>query len=105
GGVSPINGQCRDLLAAIRADFAEAGVDLPVYWGNRNWHPMLTDTLRQMADDGVRRALAFVTSAYSSYSSCRVYLEDIEAARAEVGERAPVVHKLRQFYDHPGFVE
>src|SRR5690606_12625001 len=67
--------------------------------------PMLTDTLRQMADDGVRRALAFVTSAYSSYSSCRVYLEDIEAARAEVGERAPVVHKLRQFYDHPGFVE
>ena len=103
--MSPINQQCRDLLAAVRADLAGAGVDLPVYWGNRNWHPMLTDTVARMADDGVRRALAFVTSAYSSYSSCGVYVEDVEAARAAVGDRAPVVDKIRQFYDHPGFVE
>ncbi|MQA01477.1 MAG: ferrochelatase [Streptosporangiales bacterium] len=105
GGVSPINGQCRDLLAALRADFAGAGLDLPFYWGNRNWHPLLPDTLREMAADGVRNALAFVTSAYQSYSSCCVYLEDIERARAEVGPDAPAVAKLRPFYDHPGFIE
>jgi ferrochelatase len=105
GGVSPINAQCRELLAAIRADFAAHGVDLPVYWGNRNWHPVLADTLAQMRDDGVRRAVAFVTSAYGSYSSCRQYLEDIAGARAAVGPDAPVVDKLRQFHDHPGFVE
>ncbi|MQA77443.1 MAG: ferrochelatase [Streptosporangiales bacterium] len=105
GGVSPINGQCRELLAAVGADFETNGIDLPLYWGNRNWDPLLTDTMRQMADDGVGRALAFVTSAYSSYSSCRVYREDIEAARAEVGPGAPVVDKIRPFYDHPGFVE
>ncbi|MEV4756283.1 ferrochelatase [Micromonospora sp. NPDC049559] len=105
GGVSPINQQCRDLLAAIRADFAAHGVDLPVYWGNRNWHPMLADTVAQMRDDGIRHALAFVTSAYGGYSSCRQYLEDIAAARAAVGPDAPVIEKLRQFWDHPGFVE
>jgi ferrochelatase len=105
GGVSPINQQCRDLLAAIRADFAAHGLDLPVYWGNRNWHPMLADTVAQMRDDGVRRALAFVTSAYGGYPSCRQYLEDIAAARAAVGPDAPVIEKLRQFWDHPGFVE
>jgi ferrochelatase len=105
GGVSPINRQCRELLAAIRADFAAHGLDLPAYWGNRNWHPMLADTLAQMRDDGVRRAVAFVTSAYGGYSSCRQYLEDIEGARAAVGHDAPVVDKLRQFHDHPGFVE
>ncbi|HEX5597549.1 MAG TPA: ferrochelatase [Micromonosporaceae bacterium] len=104
GGVSPINQQCRDLLAAIRADFAASGLDLPVYWGNRNWHPMLADTLAQMRDDGVRRALAFVTSAYAGYSSCRQYLDDIALARAAVGPDAPAVDKLRQFWDHPGFV-
>ena len=78
---------------------------LPLYWGNRNWHPFLADTLRAMAGDGVRRALAFVTSAYSSYSGCRQYLEDIARARAEVGPSAPVVDKLRAFHDHPGFVQ
>lgn len=105
GGVSPINGQCRELLAAIRDDFAANGIDLPVYWGNRNWHPFLADTVRTMRDDGVRNALAFVTSAYSSYSGCRQYLDDLERARAEVGDGAPTIAKLRQMYDHPGFVE
>lgn len=105
GGVSPINEQCRQLGEAVRADLAANGLDLPVYWGNRNWHPLLPDTLRKMAGDGVRRALAFVTSAYASYSSCRVYREDIATARAEVGDDAPQVEKIRPFYDHPGFVE
>lgn len=105
GGVSPINQQCRDLLAAVRADFAAHGLDLPVYWGNRNWDPMLADTVTQMRDDEVTRALAFVTSAYGGYSSCRQYQEDIAAARAAVGADAPVIEKLRQFWDHPGFVE
>ena len=105
GGVSPINGQNRALLAAIRADFAEHGLDLPVYWGNRNWDPYVTDTLRQMGKDGVRRALAFATSAYSSYSSCRQYQDDIAAARAEIGPEAPEVEKLRHFFNHPGFIE
>lgn len=105
GGKSPINDQCRTLIAALKEELAKNGPDLPVYWGNRNWHPFLADTLRTMRDDGVKRALAFVTSAYSSYSSCRQYLENIEAARAEVGEGAPVVDKLRAFYNHPGFIE
>ncbi|MFY1637799.1 ferrochelatase [Solwaraspora sp. WMMB335] len=104
GGVSPINQQCRELLAAIRADFAANGIDLPVYWGNRNWHPMLADTVATMRDDGVRHALAFATSAFGGYSSCRQYQEDIAAARAAVGPDAPVIDKLRQFHDHPGFV-
>ena len=105
GGVSPINQQCRDLLAAVRADFAANGLALPLYWGNRNWTPYLTDTVRQMAQDGVRRAVAFVTSAYSSYSSCRQYLDDIERARAAVGPDAPRIDKIRRFFNHPGFIE
>jgi ferrochelatase len=105
GGVSPINEQCRELVAAIRADFAANAVDLPVYWGNRNWRPMLADTLAQMRDHGIQRAVALATSAYGSYSSCRQYLQDIASARAAVGPRAPVVDKLRHFHDHPGFVE
>ena len=105
GGVSPINQQCRDLLTAVRADFSASGLSLPVYWGNRNWTPYLTDTVRAMADDGVRRAIAFVTSAYSSYSSCRQYLDDIERARAAVGPGAPRIDKIRHFFDHPGFIE
>ena len=105
GGVSPINAQCRALLDALGPELRGAGIDLPVYWGNRNWHPMLADTLRRMRDDGVRRALAFVTSAWSSYSSCRQYLDDLDRARAAVGDGAPVVDKIRQFFDHPGFVE
>jgi protoporphyrin/coproporphyrin ferrochelatase len=105
GGVSPINQQCRDLLAAVRADFAAGGLSLPAYWGNRNWSPYLADTVRAMAADGVRRALAFVTSAYSSYSSCRQYLDDIERAREAAGPDAPQIDKIRRFYNHPGFIE
>jgi ferrochelatase len=105
GGVSPLNAQNRSLLAAIEAEFAARGPHLPVYWGNRNWHPFLEDTLRRMAADGVKRALGFVTSAYSSYSGCRQYREDIDRARAAVGPAAPVVDKLRAFYNHPGFIE
>jgi protoporphyrin/coproporphyrin ferrochelatase len=105
GGASPINQQCRDLIAAVEKDFAQHGIGLPVYWGNRNWLPYLADTVREMANAGVRRALAFVTSAYSSYSSCRQYLDDIERARAETGAAAPRIDKIRQFFDHPGFVE
>jgi protoporphyrin/coproporphyrin ferrochelatase len=105
GGVSPINAQNRALVAALEAELRAAGLDLPVYWGNRNWDPYLTETVARMTDDGVQRALAFVTSAYSSYSGCRQYREDIERARAEVGDAAPAIDKLRQFWDHPGFVE
>jgi ferrochelatase len=105
GGRSPINDQNRALLAALRKLLAAEGPDLPVYWGNRNWHPLLADTLRQMMADGVRRAFAFVTSAYSSYSGCRQYLEDLVRAREAVGPGAPEVLKLRVFYNHPGFIE
>jgi protoporphyrin/coproporphyrin ferrochelatase len=104
GGVSPINEQNRRLIAALKRELEERGPHLPVYWGNRNWHPLLADTLRQMRDEGIRRALAFVTSAYSSYSGCRQYREDIERAREAVGEGAPRVEKLRAFFNHPGFV-
>jgi protoporphyrin/coproporphyrin ferrochelatase len=105
GGRSPINEQNRQLVAALERELAEHGPPLPIYWGNRNWHPLLPDTLRQMAADGVRRALAFVTSAYSSYSGCRQYREDIARAQLEVGSVAPHVDKLRVFYNHPGFIE
>src|SRR2546423_258635 len=105
GGRSPINQQNRTLIAALEEELEASGLRLPVYWGNRNWHPLLSDTLSRMADDGVRKALAFFTSAYSSYSSCRQYREDIERAQAEVGARAPRVEKLRAFYNHPGFIE
>jgi ferrochelatase len=105
GGVSPINAQNRALLAALQDEFAAAGLNLPLYFGNRNWHPLLPDTLRQMQADGVRRAIAFFTSAFSSYSGCRQYRENIAAAQAEVGEGAPAVDKLRVFFNHPGFIE
>ena len=105
GGKSPINDQNRQLIAALEAELARHGPCLPIYWGNRNWHPMLTDTLCQMKADGVHRALAFVTSAYSSYSSCRQYREDIARAQEATGEGAPVVDKIRAFHNHPGFVE
>jgi protoporphyrin/coproporphyrin ferrochelatase len=105
GGRSPINEQNRNLLQALEADLGARGPALPVYWGNRNWHPFLADTLRQMTSDGIGRALAFVTSAYSSYSGCRQYREDIETARRSLGPHAPDVEKLRVFYNHPGFVE
>jgi ferrochelatase len=104
GGVSPINGQCRDLLAALRGEFERARIDLPVYWGNRNWHPYLVDEVGLMAERGVQRGLAFVTSPYGSYSSCRQYLDDIEAARSAVGPGAPEIDKIRHYHDHPGFI-
>ena len=104
GGVSPINQQCRELIAAVEKDFAARGVVLPVYWGNRNWDPYLAGTLAEMADAGISRALAFVTSPYSSFSSCRQYLGDIEAARGQVGQSAPQVDKIRQYFNHPGFI-
>jgi protoporphyrin/coproporphyrin ferrochelatase len=105
GGRSPINDQCRALKAALEAELSARGHDLPVYWGNRNWHPFLADTLAEMRDAGATRALGLVTSAYSSYSGCRQYREDVEAARAEVGDGAPEVDKVRVYYNHPGFVE
>ncbi|MDA7977768.1 MAG: ferrochelatase [Pirellulales bacterium] len=105
GGVSPINAQVRELIAALRQEFSTSGLQLPIYWGNRNWHPLLPDTLRQMAKDNVTQALGFVTSAFSSYSGCRQYRENIEAAQTEVGSQAPAIDKLRMFYNHPGFVE
>ncbi len=105
GGKSPINQQTRELIAAMDTELEQHGLKLPVYWGNRNWHPMLADTLRQMKQDGVRRALAFVTSAYSSYSGCRQYREDIARAQNEIGAGAPEADKLRAFFNHPGFIE
>jgi ferrochelatase len=105
GGVSPINSQNRTLIAALEKELEVAGLHLPIYWGNRNWHPMLADTLRRMMDDGIKNALAFFTSAYSSYSGCRQYREDILRAQSEVGPNAPQVEKLRVFYNHPGFIE
>jgi ferrochelatase len=105
GGISPINSQNRTLIAALEKELEESGLHLPIYWGNRNWHPFLMDALRQMRADGVENALAFMTSAYSSYSGCRQYREDIMRAQAEVGLDAPRIEKLRAFYNHPGFVE
>src|SRR5580693_3400458 len=104
GGKSPINDQNRALVAGLEGELASHGLKLPIYWGNRNWHPFLADTLRQMRADGVHRALGFVTSIFSSYSGCRQYLEDIERARTEVAS-APEIHKLRKFYNHPLFIE
>jgi ferrochelatase len=105
GGVSPINEQNRSLIRALEAEFQRHGPRLPVYFGNRNWHPLIAEALTQMAADGVRRALAFCTSAYSSYSGCRQYRENIEDARTRIGPSTPRVDKLRVFYNHPGFVE
>lgn len=99
GGVSPINARNRELIAAVRER-----TDLPVYFGNRNWHPLVEDTVAEMARDGVRRALVFATSAYGGYSACRQYHEDIARARKAVGENAPTLVKLRHFFDHPSFV-
>jgi ferrochelatase len=105
GGRSPINDQNRALIAALEIELRTHGIELPIYWGNRNWHPMLADTLLRMKDDGIRHALGFFTSAYSSYSGCRQYRENIAAAQETVGEGAPRVDKIRAFYNHPGYIE
>jgi ferrochelatase len=103
-GKSPINDQMRSLIAALRPELSARHIDLPVYWGNRNWHPLLPEAVREMAAAGVRRAIAYVASAYSSYSGCRQYLGDIERAREAVGDAAPRIDKLRVFYNHPLFI-
>jgi ferrochelatase len=104
GGRSPINDQNRALIAALEQDFADQGVDLPVYFGNRNWDPYLADTLATMTADGVRRAAVFATSAYSSWSSCRQYRENLFDA-VDQTPGAPRLDKLRQYFNHPGFIE
>ena len=105
GGVSPINGQVRALIEALGPVLRSKGLTQPIYWGNRNWHPMLADTVKAMADAGVKHALALVLAAYSSYSSCRQYREDVARACEEVGPSAPSFDKVRVFYNHPGFVD
>ncbi|MGE3818503.1 MAG: ferrochelatase [Isosphaeraceae bacterium] len=104
GGVSPINAQVRELIAALTPELRAHGVNLPIHWGNRNWHPMIEDTLGEMTRAGVRHALGVVLAAYSSYSSCRQYREDVQRARRAAGPDAPWVDKLRVFYNHPDFV-
>ncbi len=105
GGKSPLNDQVRELIAALRPVLADRDIKLPIAWGNRNWHPFLTDAMRELTNAGARRVLALVLAAYSSYSSCRQYREDIERARDAVGPEAPAVDKIRVFFNHPGFIE
>jgi len=104
GGVSPINAQNRALIAALEVEFAQHGIDLPIYWGNRNWRPYVADAVRRMRDDKVERALVFATSATGSYSGCRQYRDDLAQARAVAGDGAPALVKLRHYFDHPGFI-
>ncbi|MET9023604.1 ferrochelatase [Actinopolymorpha sp. NPDC004070] len=104
GGRSPINDQCRALKAELEEDLRLNGPNLPVYWGNRNWDPYLPDTLARMRDAGVRRAACLFTSAYSSYSGCRQYRENLADALAEVGEGAPELVRLPHYFNRPGFV-
>lgn len=105
GGVSPINAQNRTLVDALRHELDAHGIGLPVYLGNRNWHPLLEGTLSEMTADGIERALAFFTSSLSSYSGCRQYRENLFDAQVAVGPAAPEVLRTRVFYNHPGFVE
>ncbi|MBA2389050.1 MAG: ferrochelatase [Geodermatophilaceae bacterium] len=104
GGVSPINAQNQALVAALRAELDGRGFRLPIYWGNRNWEPYVEDVIIRMTGDGVRRTLAIPTSAYSSYSACRQYWEDIARGRAAAGPDAPTIDKVRHFFNHPGFI-
>lgn len=104
GGVSPINAQTRAFIKALQHEIDARGPTLPIYWGNRNWHPMLSDTVAQMAKAGVRRALAYVTSTFSSYSGCRKYREDLYDAASAV-PNAPRIDKIRVAFNHPGFVK
>ena len=105
GGISPINDQNRDLRSALATELEARGIDLPVLWGNRNWDPYLPDSLREAHAAGHRRLLAVVTSAYSSYSGCRQYREDLARALEETGLAGELtIDKVRQYFDHPGFV-
>ena len=105
GGRSPLNEQNKALIAAVENSLRAANVNLPIFWGNRNWHPFLTETIGEIKQSGVRRALCFVTSAFSSYSGCRQYREDIERAKQEADAPEICVEKIRVFYNHPAFVE
>ena len=105
GGHAPINELSRELVEALQSELTAYDCDLPVYWGTRNWTPRLADTVQQMADDGIKRALVFTNSPFASYSGCRQYLEDLEKARTVVGDKAPVLDKLRLYFNHPGFIE
>jgi ferrochelatase len=105
GGRSPINDHNKALIKALEAELKEHDIDLPIYWGNRNWEPYVSDVVGQMAADGVQRALVYATSAFGSFSACRQYRQDLERARATVGADAPELEKLRLFYNHPGFLQ
>jgi ferrochelatase len=105
GGVSPINAQNEALISALETELRQHGIDLPIYFGNRNWDPFLVDTLKQMRTDGMRDVLVFVTSAYSSYSGCRQYREDVTRAVEELSADDMHFDKIRVFYNHPGFIE
>lgn len=105
GGVSPINGINRALIAEIEAELARRGRRIPVYFGNRNWEPYVEDTVTQMRDKGIERAAVFTTSAWGGYSGCTQYQEDIARGRAAAGAGAPELVKLRQYFDHPLLVE
>ncbi len=105
GGVSPINQQVRDLIQVLRPELIRRGIDLPIFWGNRNWHPLLTETVEAMVDVKIQRVLAFVLAGFSSYSSCRQYRENIEAARQAAGPAVPAIDKVRVFFNHPDFIE
>jgi ferrochelatase len=104
GGVSPINQQNRELIRCVTDELARRGITTPIYWGNRNWHPLLAETLPKMKAEGIQRAIAFVTSAHSSYSGCRQYRQNIADACTHAGDRAPQVDKIRVFYNHPDFI-
>jgi ferrochelatase len=105
GGVSPINGINRALIAQLESELADRGRDLPVYFGNRNWDPYIEDAVVNMRDNGIQRAAVFTTSAWGGYSSCTQYNEDIARGRSAAGDRAPELVKLRQYFDHPLFVQ
>ena len=105
GGVSPINGVNRALIKQLEVGLADAGLDMPVYFGNRNWEPYVEEAVAAMRDNGVRRAAVFTTSAWGGYSSCTQYVEDIARGRQAAGNRAPELVKLRQYFDHPLLVE
>ena len=104
GGISPINRETRSFIQALEIEIQNNGPQLPIYWGNRNWHPMLPDTLNRMADDGIKNAIAYVTSTFSSYSGCRKYREDLYEATQSV-DNPPHIDKLRVGYNHPGFIK